>query len=195
MNSPNPAITDLLDRWKTGDRTVEEDLITIVYPVLRDIAAAQVRRNSGQLTLQATELVNEAYAKITNQYAVDWQDRDHFFAVAATVIRHVLIDYLRQRGRVKRGGRLPLIALDDLRPDQAPMIDESVDWIGVDEALNELARVDAECARVVELTFFSGLTTEKIAEVRGNSVATVGRQWRFARAWLGKRMGAVAPLD
>jgi RNA polymerase sigma factor (TIGR02999 family) len=190
MSDPNQAITDLLGRWKTGDRTVEDELITIVYPVLREIAAAQVRRNSGVLTLQATELANEAYAKLAKQYAVDWQSRDHFFAIAATVIRRVVIDYLRQRGRSKRGGGLPLLKFEDLREDQTPTVDDSVDWLSVDEALTELAGVDRECARVVELKFFSGLTSEKIAEVCGSSVATVGRQWRFARAWLGKRMDA-----
>jgi RNA polymerase sigma factor (TIGR02999 family) len=195
MSEPDQGITDLLGRWKTGDRAVEDELITIVYPMLREIAAAQVRRNSGMLTLQATELANEAYAKIAKLHAVDWQNRDHFYAIAATVIRRVIVDYLRLRGRVKRGGRLPLVALHDLREDQEPTVDESVDWLSVDEALTELAGIDRDCARVVELKFFSGLTTEKIAEVCGTSVATVGRQWRFARAWLGKRMGADVPPD
>lgn len=189
MSDPNPAITDLLGRWKTGDRSVENELITIVYPVLREIAAAQVRRNSGVLTLQATELANEAYSKLAKQYAVDWRNRDHFYAIAATVIRRVVVDYLRVRGRVKRGGRLPLVALDELTEGQEPAVDDSVDWLGLDEALTELAVVDVECARVVEMKFFSGLTTDKIAEVCGSSVATVGRQWRFSRAWLRKRMG------
>jgi RNA polymerase sigma factor (TIGR02999 family) len=185
-------ITDLLGRWKTGDRSIEDELITIVYPMLREIAAGQVRRTSGKLTLQATELANEAFLTLARKHAIDWQNRDHFYAIAATVIRRVVVDHLKHRGRVKRGGRLPLVALDELREDQLPVVDESVDWIGLDEALTELAGVDRDCARVVELKFFSGLTTEKIAEVRGSSVATVGRQWRFARAWLVKRLGADA---
>jgi RNA polymerase sigma factor (TIGR02999 family) len=192
MGIPDGAITDLLDRWKGGDRSVEAELITLVYPMLREIAAAQVRRNSNVLTLQATELANEAYSRLAKLHAIDWDSRDHFFAIAATIIRRVVIDYLRQRGSSKRGGRLPLVALDDVREDQMPTFDDSVDWIGLDEAMSELARVDHYCAQVVELKFFSGLTNEKIAEVCGSSVPTVVRQWRFARAWLGRRMGADA---
>lgn len=192
MSIPEGAITDLLGRWKGGDRSVEAELVTLVYPLLREIATAQVQRNSNVLTLQATELANEAYSRLAKLHAIDWENRDHFFAMAATVIRRVVIDYLRQRGSSKRGGRLPLVALDDLREDQMPAVDDSVDWIGLDEAMNELAQVDGYCARVVELKFFSGLTNEKIAEVCGSSVPTVVRQWRFARAWLGKRMGADA---
>lgn len=96
----------------------------------------------------------------------------------------------RGKGREKRGGNLPLISLNDLAEEQLPIIDESVDWLSIDEALEGLARLDHDCARVVELKFFSGLTTEKIAEVRDSSAATVGRQWRFARAWLGTQLGA-----
>lgn len=192
MNSDDGAITDLLTRWKYGDRSVETELVELVYPLLRQVAAAQVRRNSGVLTLQATELANEAYSKLVKLHGLDWQSRDHFFAVAATVIRRVVIDYLRQRGSAKRGGRLPLLAIDEVREDQLIVFDESVDWIGLDEAMNELASVDGRCAKVVELKFFSGLTNDKIADVCGTSVPTVVRQWRFARAWLGKRMGADA---
>ena len=111
MSAPNPAITDMLSRWKSGDRSAEHELITVVYPVLREIAAMQLRSDSGKLTMQATELANEAYAKLVRLYALDWQDRNHFYAIAATVIRRVIVDYLRQRGRDKRGGGLPLVAI------------------------------------------------------------------------------------
>jgi len=183
-------ITALLQRWRTGDRAAEAALLEVVYPLLRDLARAQVRRNGGVLTLQATELAHEAYDKLEQQKSVDWQNRDHFFAIAATVIRRVVVDYLRMRGRDKRGGSIPFVRLSDLSENQAPPIDDSVDWIGLDQALTALQAEDAECARVVELKFFSGLTTERIAEVCGTSVATVGRQWRFARAWLANRLGA-----
>lgn len=189
MPGPEVPITELLARWKTGDRSVESPLIEAVYPVLREIARGQVRRHAGVLTLQATELANEAYARLYRQHAVDWQNRDHFYAIAATVTRRVVIDYLRSRGSEKRGGALPFVALDDLSEEQTPVIDDSVDWIAVDQALTELAEVDADCAKLVELKFFSGLSTEQIARVQGSSVATVGRQWRFARAWLGQRLG------
>lgn len=189
MSASPVEITALLTRWKAGDRSVENALLNEVYPMLRELAQAQVRRNSGVLTLQSTELANEAYARLYDQHAVDWQNRDHFFAIAATVIRRVVVDHLRNRSAEKRGGGLPFVSIDDLNEDQTPIVDESVDWIAVDQALTEFAGVDQECARVVELKFFSGLTTERIAEVLGTSVATVGRQWRFSRAWLGAHFG------
>lgn len=193
MTTSDGSVTELLERWRHGDRAAEDALVATVYPVLREVAHAQVRRNHGALTLQATELANEAYSRIIKLHATDWENRDHFFAVAAKVVRGLVIDYLRLRGAEKRGGRLPLVPLDELREDQVPTIDESVDWIGLDEALTALAGVDADCARVVELKFFSGLTLEKIAEVCGVSRPTVVRQWRFARAWLGRRLSVETP--
>ncbi|MCB1601744.1 MAG: sigma-70 family RNA polymerase sigma factor [Xanthomonadales bacterium] len=190
QNESSPALTDLLGRWRAGDPAVEQELMSRVYPVLRELAAAQARRNSGVLTLQATELAHEAYERLVRLDQMDWTDRNHFYAVAATVIRRVVVDHLRVKGRVKRGGSLPLVALHELSEDQVPVIEESVDWLSIDEAMESLAQLDRDCARVVELKFFSGLTTDKIAEVLGSSVATVGRQWRFSRAWLGKQLGA-----
>ncbi|HET7845399.1 MAG TPA: ECF-type sigma factor [Xanthomonadales bacterium] len=181
-------ITALLQRWRTGDRAAENALLEAVYPLLRDLARAQIRRNGGSLTLQATELAHEAYGRLEQQKSVDWQNRDHFFAIAATLIRRIVVDYQRMRGSEKRGGRLPFVRLGDVDENQMPHIDDSVDWIGLDQALAALQEEDADCARVVELKFFSGLTTERIAELCGSSVATVGRQWRFARAWLANRL-------
>lgn len=189
MDTRPVPITELLGRWKAGDRSVESDLIGTVYPVLRDIARAQLRRQSGEFTLQATELANEAYAKLFIDQKAEWKNRDHFFAIAARVIRRVVIDHARTRNAEKRGGGTLFVTLDDLREDQTPTIDDSVDWLAVDAALTALTDFDADCARVVELKFFSGLTNEKIAEVEGSSTATVTRQWRFARAWLGRRLG------
>jgi RNA polymerase sigma factor (TIGR02999 family) len=196
MSLESSSITELLGRWKDGDRAVESELISAVYPVLREIARSQVRRQPGQFTLQATELANEAYAKLFQQRGADWKNRDHFYAIAAMVIRRVVIDYARLRGREKRGGGTLFIALDQLQEEQSPLIDDSFDWLALDAALNELARFDADCARVVELKFFSGLTSDKIAEVEGRSRATVNRQWRFARAWLGNYLGVgVSPAQ
>jgi RNA polymerase sigma factor (TIGR02999 family) len=189
MDIKQTPITQLLALWKSGDRSVEAELINAVYPVLRDIARAQLRRQSGVFTLQATELANEAYSKLFVEQNADWKNRDHFYAIAATIIRRVVIDYSRLRGTEKRGGGTIFIALDEVREDQAPIIDDTVDWLAVDAALTAFARFDADCARVVELKFFSGLTNEKIAEVEGSSIATVGRQWRFAKAWLGRHLG------
>jgi len=192
VDSKQIPITELLGRWKAGDRSVESELVSAVYPVLREIARNQVRRHPGVFTLQATELANEAYAKLFLEQDAEWKNRDHFYAIAATVIRRVVIDYARLRSCEKRGGGTVFVTLDDLREDQAPIIDDSVDWLAVDAALTAFARFDADCARVVELKFFSGLTNEKIAEVEGSSTATVGRQWRFARAWLGRHLGVEA---
>lgn len=185
------GITDLLQRWRSGEHSVESELLALVYPVLRDIARTQVRRSGGALTLQATELANEAYAKLRQQHHVDWESRTHFFAIAALVIRRIVVDYLRERGSEKRGGKMPFVSLHDVPEEHVPPIDDSVDWIAVDQAIFDLERFDRDCARVVELKFFSGLSTERIAEVCGSSVATVGRQWRFARAWLGRRLGSI----
>ena len=189
MPQDSSPITDLLARWKTGDRAAEAELIAAIYPSLRDLARARVQRLGGALSLQATELANEAFTKLHQQRAVDWESRGHFFAIAATVIRRVAIDHLRSRGRDKRGGGVPLIDIAALNDDEVPVIDESIDWLAVDQALTEFEAFDPECAKVVELKFFSGMTTEEIALVQSSSVATVGRQWRFARAWLGERLG------
>lgn len=159
-----------------------------VYPVLRDLAAAQLRRNSGVMTLQATELAHEAYERLAKPGQADWSDRDHFYAAAATILRHLVVDHVRHKGAAKRGSGLPLVSIEDVGEDQMPALDETVDWISIDEGIQALEQVDRQCARVVELKFFSGLTTAKIAQVSGNSVATVGRQWRFARAFLSKHL-------
>jgi len=186
-------ITALLQCWRAGDRAAESALLDAVYPLLRDLARAQVKRQGGVFTLQATELANEAYIRLEEQKAVDWQSRDHFFAIAATMIRRIIVDHQRARGAEKRGGKLPFVRLSDLHENQAPPIDDSVDWIGLDQALAALHRRDAECARIVELKFFSGLTNDRIAEVCGSSIATVGRQWRFARAWLARQLEPGTP--
>lgn len=185
-----PTITELLDAWKRGDRSVENALAAQIYPVLRGLAQSQVRRNAGLLTLAATELANEAYERLHRQQKVDWRNRQHFFAIAATVIRRVVIDYLRQRTAEKRGGEVVFVALDEATEERLAAAEDTIDWLALDEALTELGRVDPECARVVELRLFSGLTVEEISDVTGVSTATIGRQWRFARTWLSERLDA-----
>ena len=182
-------LTELLQRWRAGDRSVEAQLMELAYPALREIAHAHARRNPGALTLQPTELAHEAYERLAEQSEVEWKSRQHFFAIAATITRRVMIDYLRMRSSEKRGGGLPFVSLASLSEAELPVIDESLDWIGLDKAVDELVLEDADLGRLVELKFFSGLNAEEIAEVMGSSVATVGRQWRFARAWLGRRLG------
>jgi RNA polymerase sigma factor (TIGR02999 family) len=181
-------ITALLGRWRDGDRSVEQQLADQLYPVLHGMARAQVRRNAGALTLSPTELVNEVYARILPQRAVDWQNRAHFHAVCATVLRRVVVDYLRERSAQKRGAGQVFIELGELSDHDAPSIPDQVDWLAVDQALTRLQTLDAASARVVELRLFASMTTEEIAVACGTSVATVGRQWRFARAWLGEQL-------
>jgi RNA polymerase sigma factor (TIGR02999 family) len=185
------TITELLDRWKRGDRSVEDALATDIYPVLRELARTQIRRHGGVLTLRATELANEAYERLHLQQGVDWQNRSHFHAIAATLMRRVVVDYLRNRTAEKRGGGQLFVALDEVQQRDAPFQGDQIDWLAVDQALTEFAEAQPDAARVVELRLFSGLTKEEIAEVCGSSRATVGRQWRFARAWLAERLDIV----
>lgn len=190
MDPVAPPITQLLERWKQGDRSVENALIAEVYPVLRSVAAAQIRRMGGHLTIGATELAHEAYIRLQHQQRVDWRNRDQFFAIAATIVRRVLIDYLRERRAEKRGGGKLLIALEDVDIGALAQPSEIVDWIALDQALTKLQGLDGEVARVVELKLFSVLGADQIAIACGSSVATVGRQWRFAKSWLAKELNA-----
>jgi RNA polymerase sigma factor (TIGR02999 family) len=195
MSSPPLSITQLLVQWKNGDRSVENALISAVYPVLKSAAAGQVRRVGGQLTLSATELAHEAYIRLQRQQRVDWQNRDQFFAIAATVVRRVLIDYLRERYAGKRAGHKVMITLDDLHSEELSQSSGIFDWIALDQALTRLQALDAEVARVVELKLFSVLSAEQIAESCLTSVATVGRQWRFAKTWLARELNAPSIED
>ncbi len=190
MSSASPPITELLVQWKSGDRSVESALISAVYPVLKSAAASQVRRAGGHLTLSATDLAHEAYIKLQRQQSVDWQNREQFFAIAATIVRRVLIDYLRERYADKRAGGKVMVALDDLHSHELSQPSGIIDWLALDQALTRLQTLDAEVARVVELKLFSVLTADQIAENCLTSVATVGRQWRFAKSWLAKELNA-----
>lgn len=186
-------ITEMLTRWRAGDVGAQDDLIAAVYPLLHDIAELHLRKAGRPVTMRATELAHEAYLRLERQRSVDWQNRSHFLAIVSTVVRRVLVDHLRQRSADKRGRGLLFVSIDDglgeNSPDQAS---QPVDWLAVDQALTELAAIESDCARVVELRVFGGLTTEEISDVCGFSTATVGRQWRFARTWLADRLDAEA---
>ena len=186
-------ITQLLAHWRHGDRDAADALATAIYPALLDLARAQIRRHGTNLTLRATELANEAYTRLLPQSGVDWRNRAHFYAIAATVMRRVVVDYLRSRSADKRGGDVLFVPLQDLTSTDQPTVGDPVDWLAVDQALNELAELDPDSARVVEMRLFSGLGVEEIATVLGSSTATVGRQWRFARTWLADRLGITPP--
>jgi RNA polymerase sigma factor (TIGR02999 family) len=181
-------ITGLLGRWRAGDRAAEAQLMQLVYPVMRDIARMRVRRMPSDFTLRATELANEAYTRLA-ACNVDWQDRAHFFAVAARAIRNIVVDHVRAQDAEKRGGDLPFVSLELADESAGDAIDLRADWLSVHAAIDELEALDAGVSRVVELKFFSGLNTEEIAEAAGVSRATVVRDWRFARAWLADRLG------
>ncbi len=168
-------------KWSKGDSAALDQLIPMVYPELRRIARRHMGKEKSQHTLQTSALINEAYLRLVNQQAVEWHDRAHFFAVAAQVMRHILIDHARRYRYDKRGGGATHIALDDA----AVIIRERAgEFIALDGALNGLSKIDPRKSRLVELRFFGGLTVEETAEVMNLSPITIKREWRAARAWL-----------
>ena len=178
-------ITSLLIAWGDGDRAALERLLPLVERELHRLARHYMRRESPGHTLQTTAVVNEAYLKLCDQTRVRWQNRAHFFAIAATVMRRFLSNYARDRHREKRGGRAVQVSLSEV----AVMSEErSEELIALDDALERLAGFDERKARVVELRHFGGLTAAEAAEVLGVSVATVERDWNAAKAWLAKEV-------
>lgn len=174
-------VTDLLLRVSQGDKQAEDELLPKVYRELHSIALAYLRHERSGHTLQATALVNEAYLKLTAQTESGWKSRSHFFAIAARVMRRILVDYARHRGAAKRGNGGPMVPLDEgalVSATQSALITD------MDEALQRLEQLSPRQARVVELRFFTGLSEEEIAEALGISARTVKRDWTLARAWL-----------
>ena len=165
-------------------------MIAEVYPLLRAVAASQLRRVGASITSSATDLAHDAYLRLQRQQCVDWQNREQFFAIAATVVRRVIIDHLRERHADKRAGGKVILALDDAQGTELSEPSEAMDWIALYQALNRLQTLDPEVARVVELKLFSVLSADQIAEICRSSVATVGRQWRFAKSWLARELNA-----
>jgi RNA polymerase sigma factor (TIGR02999 family) len=192
MGNGEESLTSLLARWGGGDRTDEDKLLRRLYPELRQMAAAHAARSGDALTLRPTELANEIYLRLHEQRRDDWHSRAHFFGFVAGVLRHVIIDYLRERGAQKRGGGRLFIEISELQAHETPHLDDDTDWLEVDQVLRELEQLDPDCARVVEMRIFGGMTTEEIAVANGQSVATIGRRWRFARTWLARRLGPAA---
>ncbi|WP_170113111.1 ECF-type sigma factor [Ahniella affigens] len=183
------AITSLLVQWRSGDRQAESALAKAIYPILRQVAQSQLRKHGHEVTLSATDLAQDAYIKLREQYSVDWKNREHFFAIAATVVRRVVIDYLRERYADKRGGGKIMVDVHSMAENEAASDgNQAIDWIALDAALDRLAAMDPECARVVEMKLFTPMTAEQIADVCSSSVATVGRHWRFARHWLASEL-------
>jgi len=179
----SPSGTDvsvLLRAWSGGDQTALERLTPIVYRQLHRLAGQYMRRERPGHSLQTTALVNEAYMRLVGYTRMRWQDRAHFFAVAAQVMRRILVEHAR-RHNLKRGGDVPHVALDEAALVGA---DADVDLVALDDAMTALARVDPRKMQVVEMRFFGGLSVEETAEVLGISPVTVKRDWRVAKAWL-----------
>lgn len=180
-------VTELLLQWNEGRPEAREQLIESVYRELRRLAGGLLNGERRDHTLQPTALVHEAYQKLIDQRRVQWQNRAHFFAVAARIMRRILVDHARARRALRRGGRDVCVPLTD---DAAAIEPADVDLISLDDALSELAALDPDMARIVELRYFGGLTVEESAEAAGVSRATVHRDWNMARAWLRQRLGA-----
>ena len=183
---PPEDVTRLLVEWQHGNQQALDSLIPLVYQALRTIAGRYRSRESSGHTLQSTALVHEAYFRLIGQRPVRWQNRAHFFGIAAQMMRRILIDHARHQARDKRGGPAPTLSLDEALA--TPGMETDVDLLALDEALTSLARIDPRGAKIIELRFFSGLTLEETAEVVGISAGTVKRDWNAARAWLYREM-------
>jgi RNA polymerase sigma-70 factor (ECF subfamily) len=182
VSSPETAkITQLLIEWNNGHSGALEDLLPLVYGELRRLAARRLRRERPDHTLQPTALVHEAYIRLVDQRRVRWQNRAHFYGVAAQVMRRILVDRARKRGADKRGAGWQRVTLVG---DKTPNASRDVDVLALDDALQRLAALDPQQERIVELRYFGGLTLDETAEVIGISTATVKREWAIARAWL-----------
>ena len=178
-----PDITLWLQEWSLGKENALEALMPVVYAELHRQATNYLRRERIGHTLQATALINEAFMKLVDQREVNWQNRAHFFGIAAQAMRRILVDHARSRHRNKRGGNAEDLPLEAAEFATSPS-GRSVDLIALDEALTRLAELDERQSRIVELRFFSGLNVEETAEALGVSQATVKNEWRTAKAWL-----------
>jgi RNA polymerase sigma factor (TIGR02999 family) len=184
-SDPQP-VTQLLVEWQNGSQQALDRLMPLVYDELRTIASRYLSRESVGHTLQSTALVHEAYFRLVGQRRVQWQNRAHFFGIAAQMMRRILVDHARRQHRDKRGGPAPKLSLDEAIAVAAP--DADVDLLALDDALTALARIDPRGARIIELRFFSALTIEETAAVLDVSTGTVKRDWTAARAWLYREM-------
>lgn len=186
MAEPAPDdLTRLLNDWSHGQSDVLPRLLEAVYPELRRIAASRLRHERPDHTMQATEIVHEAYMRLARPADKVWQNRTHFYAVAARVVRAILVDHARARGRVKRGDGAVSVELSEA---SASVPAPAVDLLDLDRALTELETIDAERARIVELRHFGGLSIEETAEALGISESTVKRGWLAAKAWIRQRI-------
>ncbi len=179
-------VTGLLARLAGGEGEVREQLLPVVYDELRRVAAAYLARERVDHTLQPTALVHEAYLKLVDQTALRYEGRAQFFALAARAMRQILVDHARTKGRLKRGGGGARLTLDDNQPTPTEL--SIPDLLAIDEALEKLSRLDERKARLVEMRFFAGLSSDEAAEALGIARSTAAEDWRFTKAWLRREL-------
>jgi RNA polymerase sigma factor (TIGR02999 family) len=186
MTGPPGEVTMLLAQLRAGDQDAANRLVPLIYSELRRMASAYLQRERPDHTLQPTALVNEAYLRLLGDQEIAWQNRAHFFALAANTMRKVLVDYARRRRAEKRGGaNARKVEIDEGLLATPAKLDN---FLAVDEALAHLARLDPQQSRLIELRFFAGLSLDEVAEVMGVSPITIGREWRSAKAWLRREL-------
>jgi RNA polymerase sigma-70 factor, ECF subfamily len=198
MDKDRPSSTDvtrILQEWQGGSRDALDRLIPLVYDELHTLASRQLAGEWRHNRLQTTAVVNEAYMKLFRQRKVDWQNRGHFFAIAAQLMRRILVDHARREMREKHGGSAVHVQLEDaLRTATTTPVD-TVDALALDRALSKLEQLDPDQSRLVELRFFAGLTIEETADALGVSPATVKREWALAKGWLHSELAGDNPLS
>lgn len=185
MTEETHKVTRLLLEWRAGTPGAADRLMEAVYGELRGLARRQMRRERGEHTLQATALVHEVYLRLCGSGPIQWEDRAHFFAVAAQQLRRVLVDHARRANSEKRGGGQIKFSLADA---DSPIVDRDERLLAIDEALERLEGLDPRAAKAVELRFFGGLSEKEAAEALGVSAATLRRDWEFARTWMASQL-------
>ena len=190
MTPASQHVTELLNSWSNGDQVARDELMALVYEELHRLAHQYMKRERPGHTLQTSALVNEAFVKLVDQRDVQWQNRAHFFGIAAQLMRRILVDHARSRQSAKRGGSGRPVSLDEA----LTMSDErSAEVVNLHEALERLAEFDPRKSQIVELRFFGGLSIEETAEILAVSPGTVMRDWTLAKAWLRREMSTGAP--
>ena len=185
MSTPAPSeVSQLLIAWRNGEQTALEKLIPLVYNELRRMASNYLRKERPGHTLQTSALVHEAYLRLVDQKDVQWQNRAHFFGIAAQLMRRILVDYARGRARSKRGGQATRLTMTE---SMIVSKGKALEYLLLNDALTSLAELDPVKSRIVELKVFCGLTNEEIAEVEKVSLSTVEREWRKSKAWLHRK--------
>jgi len=191
MDSDPQSVTQLLIEWRKGDETALDRLIPLVYDEMRRLARYYMRRERLGHTLQTTALINEAYIRLVDHKGMRWQNRAHFYAVAAQAMRRILVDNARSRHYAKRGGGAQMVELDE-----AAVVaqQQAAEMVALDDALNDLTALDPRQSKTVELRYFGGMSVEETAEALGVSPVTVMRDWRAAKAWLLRSLSAEEPV-